>query len=64
VLRPALKDSLPVALFFASVVLVNGLLAVVLIEFLQAIGSWGPPAASADGAVQALSEVWASRRLR
>jgi hypothetical protein len=47
----ALRDSLFVAAFFGGVVLVNGILAILLIEFLQAIAWWDvQPAQGAEGA--------------
>jgi hypothetical protein len=47
----ALRNSLFVAAFFGGVVLINGILAILLIEFLQSIGWWeAPPAAGAEGA--------------
>jgi hypothetical protein len=36
----ALRDSLFVAAFFGGVVLINGILAILLIEFFQSIGWW------------------------
>ncbi len=36
----ALRDSLLVAAFFGGVVLINGILAILLIEFFQTIGWW------------------------
>jgi hypothetical protein len=46
----ALRDSLFVAAFFGGVVLINGILAIVLIEFFQSIGWWEvQPAAGAEG---------------
>jgi hypothetical protein len=47
----ALRDSLFVAAIFGGAVLINGILAILLIEFLQAIGWWEiQPAAGAEGA--------------
>ena len=51
----ALRDSLFAAAVFGGVVLINGILAILLIEFFQSIGWWEVlPAAEADG-VGALS---------
>jgi hypothetical protein len=48
----ALRDSLFVAAFFGGVVLIDGLLAILLIEFLRSIGWWEvQPAGRAEGAV-------------
>lgn len=47
----ALRDSLFVAAFFAGVILINGLLAILLIEFFQSIGWWEVrPAGGMEGA--------------
>jgi hypothetical protein len=47
----ALRDSLFAAALFGGVVLINGILAIFLIEFLQLIGWWEVhPAADAEGA--------------
>jgi hypothetical protein len=47
----ALRDSLFVAGFFGGVVLINGILAILLIDFFQAIGWWEVPSGTgADGA--------------
>lgn len=47
----ALRDSLVVATFFGGVVLINGILAILLIEFFLSIGWWEvQPAGGADGA--------------
>jgi hypothetical protein len=47
----ALRDSLLVAAFFGGVVLINGILAILLIESFQSIGWWEVhPAADAEGA--------------
>ena len=52
----ALRDSLFVAAFFGGVVLINGILAIFLIEFFQSIGWWEvQPASGAEGAA-ALSD--------
>jgi hypothetical protein len=45
----ALRDSLLVAAFFGGVVLINGILAILLIEFFQSIG-WWEVQSGADGA--------------
>jgi hypothetical protein len=46
----ALRDSLFVAAFFGGVVLINGILAILLIEFFQSIGWWEvQPAGGAEG---------------
>lgn len=39
----ALRDSLFAAAFFGGVVLINGILAILLIEFFQSIGWWEVP---------------------
>jgi hypothetical protein len=46
----ALRDSLFVAAFFGGVVLINGILAILLIEFFQAIGWWEVQPAGASAA--------------
>ena len=47
----ALRDALFVAAFFGGVVLINGVLAILLIEFFQSIGWWEVQSAgSAEGA--------------
>jgi hypothetical protein len=47
----ALRDSLFVAAFIGGVVLINGILAILLIEFFQSVGWWeGSPAGGAEGA--------------
>jgi hypothetical protein len=47
----AYRDSLFVVAFFGGVVLVNGVLAILLIEFFQSIGWWEvQPAGAAEGA--------------
>jgi hypothetical protein len=47
----ALRDSLLLAAFFGGVVLINGILAILLIEFFQSIGWWEvPPATGGEGA--------------
>lgn len=47
----ALRDTLFVAGFFGGVVLINGVLAILLIEFFQSIGWWEiQPAGGAEGA--------------
>jgi hypothetical protein len=47
----ALRDSLFAAALFGGVVLINGLLAILLIEFFQSIGWWDiQPAGGAEGA--------------
>jgi hypothetical protein len=47
----ALRDTLFVAAFFGGVVLINGVLAILLIEFFQSIGWWEvQPAGAAEGA--------------
>jgi hypothetical protein len=47
----ALRDSLLLAAFFGGVVLINGILAILLIGFLQSIGWWEvPPATGGEGA--------------
>jgi hypothetical protein len=48
----ALRDSLFAAARFGGVVLINGILAILLIEFFQSIGWWEvQPAGGAEGAV-------------
>jgi hypothetical protein len=46
--RRALRDALFAAGLFAVVVLVNGLLAILGIEALQALGAWPTPEATPD----------------
>jgi hypothetical protein len=47
----ALRDSLFVAAFFGGVVLINGIVAILLIEFFQSIGWWEvQPAGGTEGA--------------
>jgi hypothetical protein len=47
----AFRDSLFVVAFFGGIVLINGILAILLIEFFQAIGWWEvQPAEAAEGA--------------
>ena len=47
----ALRDSLFVAAFFGGVVLINGILAILLIEFFQSIGWWEvQPTGGVEGA--------------
>ena len=47
----ALRDSLFAAAFIGGVVLINGILAILLIEFLQSIGWWEiQPTGGAEGA--------------
>jgi hypothetical protein len=46
-----LRDSLFVAAFFSGVVLINGILAILLIEFFRSIGWWEvQPAGGLEGA--------------
>jgi hypothetical protein len=52
----ALRDSLFVAAFFGGVVLINGILAILLIEFFQWIGWWEVQPAGAGEGAAALSE--------
>jgi hypothetical protein len=51
----ALRDSLFVAAFFGGVVLINGILAILLIEFLQSIGWWEIPSTGGAEGAAALS---------
>ena len=51
----ALRDSLFVAAFFGGVVLTNGILAILLIEFFQSIGWWEIQPAGGSEAAGALS---------
>lgn len=47
----ALREALFVVAFFGGVVLINGILAIVLIEFFQSMGWWEvQPAGGAEGA--------------
>ena len=50
----ALRDSLFVAAFFGGVVLINGILAILLIEFFQSIGWWEVQPAEGSDASAAL----------
>jgi len=46
----ALRDSLFAAAVFSGVILINGILAILLIEFFQSIGWWEvPPATGGEG---------------
>jgi hypothetical protein len=59
----ALRDSLFIVALFGCVVVVNGILAILLIEFFQSIGWWEvQPAGAAHGAA-ALSEPLGRRYL-
>jgi hypothetical protein len=61
--RKALEDALFAAGLFALVVLVNGILAIIAIAFLQAAGLWGGTAEEIEGAASALSELVRVSRL-
>jgi hypothetical protein len=51
----ALRDSLFVAAFFGGAVLINGILAILLMQFFQSIGWWEvQPGAGAEGAAALL----------
>lgn len=55
----ALRDSLFLVALFGGVVLVNGILAILLIEFLQSIGWWEvPPAGAGEGAAALSGRLW------
>jgi hypothetical protein len=60
----ALRDSLFVAAFFGGVVLINGILAILLIEFFQAIGWWEVQPAGGSAAAAALSSRLGHRSTR
>jgi hypothetical protein len=53
--RRALREALFAAALFAGVVLINGLLAILLIEFFQTMGWWGSSAAASEEAIRDLS---------
>ena len=57
----ALRNTLVGVVLFTGVVLVNGILAILLIELLQAIGSWEIP--TSDGAPPATSELRGRMRI-
>jgi hypothetical protein len=50
----ALRDSLFVAAFLGGVLLINGILAILLITFFQAIGWWEVQSATGSGGAGAL----------
>jgi hypothetical protein len=52
----ALRDSLVVAALFGGVALINGILAILLIDFFQALGWWVVLPPGSEGAADALSE--------
>ena len=58
----ALRNALLGVALFAGVVLVNGILFILLIELLQAIGAWPEPAS--DGAYNATAELTGRSRFR